>query len=115
MNEPEHRFIWSLMKMWNCEMDDPRITEMDPVRKLWMYENWLGDHRDEAELAKNHAYLLGSFWNPEAVNQMMNDVVHESTDEDLEESMKMVMDTDIRASTQKPIKRRKHRATLKEQ
>jgi lipoprotein NlpI len=102
------------MKMWNCEMDDPRITDMDPVRKLWMYENWLGDHRDEAELAKNHAYLLGSFWNPEAVQQMLNDVVHESTDEDLEESMKMVMDTDVRASTQKPIKRRR-RTALKEQ
>jgi hypothetical protein len=92
---------------------------MDPVLKMWLYEHWLGDHRDEAELAKNHAYLLGSFWNAEAVQAMMNDNIHESTDEDLAESMKMVEDTDLRAmfnqieEEQKP-KRRRRRATLKE-
>ena len=41
------------MKMWNCEVDDPRIIDMDPVRKIWMFEQWVGDHRDDAELAKN--------------------------------------------------------------
>lgn len=92
---------------------------MEPILKLWLYEQWLGDHRDDAELAKNHAYLLGSFWNAEAVQSMMNDNVHESTDEDLAESMKMVEDTDLRAmfnqmeESQKP-KRRRRRANLKE-
>ena len=92
---------------------------MDPVLKLWLYEQWLGDHRDDAELAKNHAYLLGSFWNAEAVQDMMNDNIHESTDEELAESMKMVEDNDIRAlfkemeDDRKPKKRRR-RATLKE-
>lgn len=109
------------MNMWGCEMDDPRITDMDPVRKLWMYEQWLGDQRDEAELAKNHAYLLGSFFNPEAVHQMLNDVVHESSDEDLAESMKMVEDTDARAwlnqiaDKQKPTRRRRRATLSKEQ
>jgi len=101
--------------MWNCEVDDPRIIDMDPVRKIWMFEQWVGDHRDDAELAKNHAYLLGSFSNPEAVQQMMNDNVHESSDEDLEESMKMVMDTDVRKLDIDPApKKRRRRATLKE-
>ncbi len=110
------------MKMWGCDMDDPRIADMDPVRKLWMYEQWLGDQRDDAELAKNHAYLLGSFWNPEAVQSMMNNVVHESTEEDMQESMRMVVENDIFGAAPlpslpppKPIKRRKRRATLKEQ
>ena len=102
--------------MWSCEVDDPRIINMDPVRKLWMYNQWLGDHRDNAELAKNHAYLLGSFWNAEAVQEMMNDNKHESTDEELEESMRMVMETDVRKleGDQAPKRKKRRRATLKE-
>jgi hypothetical protein len=89
---------------------------MDPVLKLWLYHHWLGDQRDDAELAKNHAYLLGSFSNPEAVKEMMNDNKHESSDEDMEESMKMVMETDIRKleGGQTPKRRKRRRATLKE-
>jgi hypothetical protein len=104
------------MKMWGCDMDDPRITEMDPVRKLWMYHNWLGDHRDDAELAKNHAYLVGSFINPEAVQQMLGTNVHESSDKDFDESLKMVMEADVsKLEDSKATKRkRKRRATLKE-
>jgi hypothetical protein len=91
---------------------------MDPVLKMWLYYQWLGDHRDDAELAKNHAYLLGSFWNAEAVHSMMNDVVHESSDEDLEESMRMVKEglpPMFGEAPEKPLSRRKRRAVLKEQ
>jgi hypothetical protein len=64
---------------------------MDPVQKIWMYENWRGDQNDDAELAKNHAYLLASFWNPEAVKQILGDGnSHQSTDEEFEESSKIV-------------------------
>jgi hypothetical protein len=106
------------MKMWNCEIDDPRIIDMDPVRKLWMYEQWLGDHRDDAELAKNHAYLLGSFWNPEAVKQLMNANTHESTDEEFEESSRMVKDANIKlldmVDTKKAGGKRRKRRALKD-
>jgi len=64
---------------------------MDPVQYMWMFQNWLADQEDQAELAKNHAYLLGSFWNPEAVKQLMGGGnVHMSTDEEFEESVKIV-------------------------
>lgn len=64
---------------------------MDPVQKFWMYENWLADQNDDAELAKNHAYLVASFWNPEAVKQILGDNgVHESTDDEFEETSQMV-------------------------
>lgn len=97
---------------------DAFIVNMDPVLKMWLYYQWLGDHRDDAELAKNHAYLLGSFWNAEAVQQMMSDNVHESTDEDMEESMRMVTDGlpgifDV-PQEEKPLPRRKRRAALKD-
>lgn len=101
---------------------DKEIVNIDPVLKMWLFYQWLGDHRDEADLAKNHAYLLGSFWNAEAVQKLMNDNVHESSDDDMEESMKMITDSGsipLEVSMQKgkntsqPNKRR-HRATLKD-
>ena len=86
---------------------------MDPVQKMWMYENWIADQNDNIELAKNHAYLLGSFWNPEAVKQLIGgDNVHESTDEEFEESFRMV-----RESNEKELKnnkRKRRRRLLKE-
>lgn len=86
---------------------------MDPVLKIWLYEQWLGDHRDDAELAKNHAYLLGSFWNAEAVQQMMNDNIHESSDEDYEESLRLVKETNIRIpDVSAAPKRRRRKSTL---
>lgn len=90
---------------------------MDPVQKIWLYEQWLGDHRDDAELAKNHAYLLGSFWNAEAVQQMMNPNVHESTDEDFEESLKIVKESTavmLESEKKQAGKRKRRKATLKE-
>jgi hypothetical protein len=94
--------------------DDPFITEMDPVQKIWLYEHWLGDHRDTAELTKNHAYLLGSFWNPEAVRDMTNPNVHESSDEELEESWQMVQNFNKREEQAKQAlpKRRRQKAKL---
>lgn len=79
------------MKMWGCDIDDSRIINMDPVRKIWMYNNWIADQNDLSELAKNHAYLLGSFWNPEAVKNLMGDGnVHISSDDEYEESLSIV-------------------------
>ena len=104
-------------EIYHTTPDDPRITEMDPVQKLWMYENWLGDQNDDAELAKNHAYLLASFWNPEAVKQLMGDGnTHESTEEELEESSKFVREYNLKAleSEGGTTKRRKRRIMLQQ-
>ena len=72
--------------------DDPFISEMDPVQKIWMFYNWIGDQKDNNELAKNHAYLLGSFQNPEAVKKLLDKDKESfiSTDEEFEETSKMV-------------------------
>lgn len=71
---------------------------MDPVQKLWMFHNWIGDQLDEAELAKNQAYLLASFDHPEEVKKLMGDGdVHMSTDEEFEESSRMVREANLQA------------------
>lgn len=108
--------MWFLCKeIYKTTPDDPRITEMDPVQKMWMFNNWLADQNDVAELAKNHAYLLASFSNPEAVQQILgNGNVHESTEEEFEESSRMVREVNLNTMlAEEPIKRRKRRA-LKE-
>ena len=65
---------------------------MDPIKKMWMFNNWIADQNDDIELAKNHAYLLGSFWNPEAVKQLRGEdgKTYKSTDEDFNKSTQLV-------------------------
>lgn len=77
--------------------------------KRWMYENWIADQLDEAELAKNHAYLLGSFWNPEAVKKLTGDGAntHVSSDEDLLKSMEMVRESNPLESAGNSKRKRK--------
>jgi len=88
---------------------------MDPVQKLWMYEHWLADQNEQAELAKNHAYLLASFDHGEAVKQIMGGGnTHQSTDEEFEESSQLVKRMNAKLmETQKeqaPAKKRKRRS-----
>lgn len=95
---------------------------MDPVQKLWMFNMWVGDQADDAELAKNHAYLLASFDHPDAVKELVGaGDVHQSTDEEFEESSQMVRDASLQAMLQQtqqaetPKKaRRKRRLQLQE-
>jgi hypothetical protein len=86
---------------------------MEPVQKFWMYENWVADQNDKAELAKNIVYLLASFDHPEAVKQIMGGGnVFESTDEELEESSRMVREMNVQAlglGNNTPLNRRKRR------
>jgi len=83
---------------------------MDPVQKLWMFEHWLADRNDNAELAKNHAYLLASFSHPDAVKQILGQNEHKSTDEEFEESTKMVKE--INAKLEKSNSRKRHRKLI---
>jgi hypothetical protein len=88
---------------------------MDPVQKIWMFHHWVGDQIDDAELAKNHAYLVASFDHPEEVKKLMGDGdVHMSTDEEFEESSKMVREASLQAlNTQNATKKkRKKKLTL---
>jgi len=106
------RFIWFLCNFFRTTPDDERIIDMDPVQKLFMYHNWIADQKDTTELAKNHAYLVGYFFNPEAVKSLTDDSnTHKSTDDEFEESTKMVEQANlqIKQEEDKSIRRRKRR------
>ena len=79
-----------------------------------MYENWLADRNDQAELAKNHAYLLASFWNPEAVKKMIGDDGGSfvSTPEEFEESWDMVKEMNKDKAPKNEKGRRKRRRVI---
>ena len=63
---------------------------------MWAFHNWQADQEDTAELAKNHAYLIASFWDPEAVQKILGGGdVHISTDEEFEESSRMVREQSL--------------------
>jgi hypothetical protein len=96
---------------------------MDPVQKRWLFENWIGDKKDDAELAKNHAYLLASFSHPEEVKQLIGQGnVHISTEEEFEESSRMVREMNIKSlgladsqnKNQEVSRKRKRRRVVKE-
>jgi hypothetical protein len=106
--------------MFKTTPDDERIEEMDPVQRVWMFNNWVADRNEQAELTKNHAYLLASFWNPEAVDKIMNkdDVIISSSEEAYEESTQMVKEGRIDLSTKNNdppslLGRRRRRHSLK--
>jgi len=102
-----------MSKIYQKTPDDPFFEEMDPVLKRWLFENWVADKKEAAELAKNHAYLLASFSHPEAVKQLLGDGnVHQSTDEEFEESSRMVREMNLQTPSIKKDQPRKRRRKL---
>lgn len=83
---------------------------MDPIQYAWMYASWLQDTSDDIEVTKNAIYLLASFSHPEAVQKLINDKNKQfsSSDEDFEESSKMVFESNKKQS--KKSKRRRIKA-----
>ena len=99
-----------MCNLFRCEVDDPRIEEMEPMRKMWMFYNWIADQQDRVELAKNQAYLVGSFINPEAVKKLIGQdggATHKSTEEEFEKTTQL-MDKEVEKN-QKASKKRKKR------
>lgn len=97
-----------MCKFFNCLPDDDIIENLDPAVRLWMFYNWVEDQNDDVELVKNHAYLIGSFINPEAVSKLTGGAgtqKHISTDEEFEASTRMINDKPI--ESQKKVRRRR--------
>jgi hypothetical protein len=105
--------LWQLCKVFQKKPDDPFFEEMDPVQKMWMFHQWIGDQLDSAELAKNHAYLLASFDHPEEVKKILGGGdVHISTDEEFEESSRIVREASLKALAGKDNSRKARRKRM---
>lgn len=101
--------------MFQTTPDDPRITDMDDTMKAYMFVHWMEDHKDEYEVAKYNSIITGSFINPEAAEKMASgEGVHVSSEEDVEESMKMVLEAGAKLSSNQNSKRKRKKIRLKE-
>jgi hypothetical protein len=92
--------------MWGVKFDDPMITELAPLERLWYFEHWIKNQEDQAKLAQQHAFLLASFDHPEEVRKMTDESSKfTSTDAELEESMRLVKEGN--EALNKPRKRKR--------
>jgi len=57
---------------------------------MWMFQHWMAEQKDLAELAKNHALFVASFDHGDAVRKIIDGPDHMSTDEEFEETSRMV-------------------------
>lgn len=93
---------------------------MDSILKIWMFYHWLEDQKEKVEITKNHAYLVGSFVNPDAVKELLReDNKYQSSDEDFEKSWQMVQNNSFDLhpnieSNDNTVKIKRKRRTLKE-
>jgi len=86
------------------------------MMKLWMYESWCEDQVEKNEFAKNYALFIGSFSNPELAQKYVREEkpTFQSSDEDFEESTRMMLrDRDKKIKMEeKPRRRRRRRQIL---
>ena len=59
-----------------------------------MYHSWIQDKDDQAELARSHGILIGSFTNYEAAKKMLkiDNPDFSSTDEEFEQSTRIILE-----------------------
>lgn len=78
-----------------------------------MYESWRADIEDKNEFAKSFSIFLGSFFNPEAAQQILkvDNPGHVSTNEEFEESTRIMIADKKRAleDNENKLKRRRRR------
>ena len=102
-----------MCKLYRREPDDDWFEKLPPMKRLWMYESWCQDLADKNEFAKSFSIFLGSFSNPEAAQHMLkqDNPDYGSTDEDFEESTRMVLADRERQKEEetKPKRRRRHK------
>lgn len=81
-----------MCKMFGKEPDDSWFEEMEPVKKLWLYESWAHELELELEKEKSLAILIGSFSNPEMAQKMISreNPEYVSSDDEFEQSWQAV-------------------------
>lgn len=101
--------------MRGCFPDDPKIENIDPVMRAWMFYNWLEDYYDENKMLENQGILIGSFTNPELAQKILGKDGQQmsSTDEEFEETSRMVLEANKKADEEKQkTKKRKRKRKI---
>jgi hypothetical protein len=97
-----------MCKLYQKELDDPWLDDMNPILKHMYYECFMADLEDKHKFERTYSILTGSFSNVEMAKKMYDDDSgsdYESTEEDLNETMKWVQESQEALS--KPKRRRR--------
>lgn len=83
------------------------------MQRRYLYEHWARDEEQQYELLKSQAILIGSFTNPDAAKAMIKseNPDFESSEEDFEKSLKMVL---ADREKNKPVKKKRRQRLKKE-
>lgn len=73
---------------------DSEIVNMDPALKSWLFYSWFNDKKEKLEELKNHALLISSFINPQAVRKMLDAQSVSTSENEFEESLEFIKDPD---------------------
>jgi hypothetical protein len=94
--------------------DDPFITEMDPVQKLWMFYSWVEERKEIQNAERDQAYLIGGFVNPSLLQKMLNEDSNSisTSDEDFEQSLKIIKDSHQDTENTASLKRKRRRKKI---
>jgi len=98
-----------MCKTYSKKWDDPWFDEIDPLMKLLYYESFRQDLEDKHAFARNYAIFGGSFSNMEMAQRIISEENpdYESTEEDFEESTRMVMAGRPKVNEKKKRRRRR--------
>lgn len=84
---------------------------MDPFEKTLMFEHWVEDMRERQDTNKNLGYLIGSFTNPQAVQDLINreNNSHVADEEEFNELSKKIIEHN-KDKDKRKVSRRKRKA-----
>jgi len=102
------------MKTFNRLPDDNFYEDINPYLKAYLYETWIFEQEEEAELRRREIIFLGSFSNPEAAQRIVKseNPDHSSSDEDFDKATEGVRNKIIESDSKKGRKKRKKRKVL---
>ena len=102
------------MKTFNRLPDDNFYEDINPYLKAYLYETWIFEQEEEAELRRREIIFLGSFSNPEAARRIAKseEPDHESSDEEFDKAAEGVREKILEADSNKGKKKRKKRKVL---
>ena len=104
-----------MCKTYSKKWDDPWFDEMDPLMKLMYYESFRQDLEEKHAFARNYAIFNGSFMNMEMAQRIVSEdnPDYASTDDDFDQSTRMVVEGRKKAEKTQKKKRRRRKVVNK--
>lgn len=112
MRLPNQQFIFWLSKTYGKLPSDNFFEEINPWEKVWLYESWVYELEQKAEMQKNIAVLTGSFSNYEMAQQIIKQEDPDYQDPNAEETAQNIHKIIVEEENKQPKKKRKKKRVV---